>query len=140
MTTASQAREREPVAGDGRGDVDAWLGEQVRGGEDGLSRLQVKIGGMHCSSCVSTLQKAVGRREGVERVTISLAHEEGLVEYDPERIRPREIARAIRDVGYKVRDPSKVRSFEEEEAELNTERDRFLAGLGSTAVTLALRS
>lgn len=138
MTTAPQMPERGPVVGDGRGDVDAWLGEQVRGGEDGLARLQVKIGGMHCSFCVSTLQKAVGRRDGVERVSISLAHEEGLVEYDPERIGPRQIAEAIRQVGYTVRDPSKVRTFEEEEVELTTERDRFLAGLGFTAVTLAL--
>ena len=48
--------------------------------------------------------------------------------------------KTLRDIGYIVRDPRKVRGFEEEEAELREERNRFLAGLGFTITTLVLMS
>ncbi len=130
--------ERATAAVNGRGSADGWLAEQVRVGEDGLARLQVKIGDMHCSFCVSTIEKALTRRAGVERVSVSLAHEEGLVEYEPERIGPQEIVDTLRAVGYSVRDPRKLRSFEEDEAALAAERNRFLIGLGFTLAALAL--
>lgn len=39
-----------------------------------LERLQLKIGGMSCSFCSSTIEKAYRRMEGVEEVHVSLAH------------------------------------------------------------------
>ncbi len=118
-----------------------WLEQAVvRTGEDGLARFQVKLGGLHCSFCVSTIEKALTRQDGVERVSVSLAHEEGLVEFRPEAISPLEIVETLRAVGYTVRDPRKVRSFEEEEAELRGERDRFLVGAAATLSALALMS
>jgi heavy metal translocating P-type ATPase len=131
-------RERALVQQDGHGGADEWLADRAWVGEDGLARLQVKIGQMHCSFCVGTIEKALTRRDGVERVSVSLAHEEGLVEYRPQAISPREIAQTLRDVGYSVRDPRKTASFEEEERELAAERDRFLVGLGVTMFTLVL--
>jgi heavy metal translocating P-type ATPase len=90
-----------------------------------MAKVQVKIGGMSCSFCALTLHKAVGQIDGVEKVNVSLAHEEALVEYDPARVEETQIKDAIRSVGYAVRDPTKVRTFEEEEAELKRERDRL---------------
>src|SRR6266508_4685684 len=134
-----QEREHAPSAAPERdGARDGWLSGQVRLGEDGRARLQVKLGDMHCSFCVSTIEKALTRREGVERVSVSLAHEEGLVEYQPERIGPQEIVDTLRAVGYSVRDPRKLRSFEEDEAALAAERNRFLVGLGFTLLALVL--
>ncbi|HEC11154.1 MAG TPA: cation-translocating P-type ATPase [Acidimicrobiales bacterium] len=106
----------------------------------GHAHLQVKLGGMHCSFCVSTIEKALSRHDGVESVSVSLAHSEGLVEYDPEVIDPPRIVRTLRDIGYVVRDPRKVRGYEEDEKELREERNRFLAGAGFTVATLALMS
>ena len=68
------------------------------------------------------------------------SHSEGLVEYDPDRITPSGIVRTLRDIGYIVRDPRKVRGYEEEEAELREERGRFLAGAAFTVTTLVLMS
>lgn len=69
---------------------------------------------------------------------MSLAHEEGLVTYRPEAVTAAQIVDTLRQVGYSVRDPRKVAGYEAEEAELAEERDRFLAGLVTTLVTLAL--
>jgi heavy metal translocating P-type ATPase len=97
-----------------------------------MAKIQVKIGGMSCSFCALTLHKAVGQLGGVEKVNVSLAHEEALVEYDPARIEETQIKDAIRSVGYTVRDPAKVRTFEEEEAELKRERDRLIIAAAFT--------
>lgn len=91
-----------------------------------LAKLQVKIGGMACSFCVETIRKGVGRTDGVAEVNVSLAHEEALITYDPSRVTPATLTSTLRSLGYTVRDPHKVRTFEEEEAELERERDRLI--------------
>jgi Cu+-exporting ATPase len=37
----------------------AWLDETI--GPDGLARFRARIGGLHCSLCTGTLEKALGR-------------------------------------------------------------------------------
>ncbi|WP_308468489.1 heavy metal translocating P-type ATPase [Rathayibacter soli] len=119
-------------------DAEPWLAQPPRLDEDGRAHLQLKLGGLHCSFCVSTIEKSLTRRPGVDSVAVSLAHEEGLVTYRPDSITPTEIVGTLREVGYTVRDPRKTATFEEAEAELAKERNRFLAGLGMTALALAL--
>lgn len=76
-------------------------------------RLRVKIGGMSCSFCVETIRKAFTRMDGVEAAHVSLAHEEALIEYDADRRTPTELRDTLRSLGYTVRDPDKVKAFEE---------------------------
>ncbi len=98
--------------------------------ETDISRYQVKIGGIACSFCANTIRKALMGMDGIKRVSVSLSHEEALVEYDPALIHPGEINEVLINLGYTVRDPSKLRSFEEEEFELKKERKRLiLAGV-----------
>lgn len=137
MTTTTERPDTEaPEVDDQQGD--GWLGERARVAEDGTARLNLKLGNLHCSFCVSTIEKAVGRLEGVEAVSVSLAHEEGLVTYRPELVRPDRIVDTLRAVGYSVRDPRKLDAYEEEAAEVREERDRFQAGLALTVATLGL--
>jgi len=91
-----------------------------------VEKLQVKIGGMACSFCVETIKKGLGRTPGVAEVNVSLAHEEALIAYDPGQVTPTRLTDTLRSLGYTVRDPNKVRTFEEEEAELGRERDRLI--------------
>src|SRR5919106_6782028 len=106
--------------------------------KEGAAKLQVKIGGMQCSFCVESINKAFRRKDGVSDVSVSLAHEEALVEYDPERVTPQDLKDTLTAMGYTWRDPEKVRTFEEEEAELQDARNRFLIAAGAVAVALAL--
>ena len=137
MTTETPVRKRR---GHETAAEEDWLAKAPRTDEQGRARLQVKLGKLHCSFCVATIQKAIGRLDGVEQVSVSLAHEEGLVVYRPGRITAAEIVDTLRQVGYSVRDPRKVAGYEAEEAELAEERNRFLAGLATTLVTLTLMS
>ncbi|WP_205855847.1 heavy metal translocating P-type ATPase, partial [Phytoactinopolyspora endophytica] len=102
---------------------------------------RMKIGGMSCSFCTSTIRKAYSRMDGVHDVGVSLAHEEGLIRYDPRLVGADELRRTLEQVGYTYRDPDKVRSFEEEERELRTSENRtIVAGVfaGITAVLMLL--
>lgn len=103
-----------------------------------LTKLQVKIGGMQCSFCVVTLRQAFLQLDGVKEASINLAHEEALVVYDPERASPQQIKDTLVDLGYTWRDPEKVRSFEEEEAELKAARNKFLLGATAAGIVVIL--
>ena len=106
--------------------------------DDGLASHRMKIGGMSCSFCTSTIRKAFQRMDGVHDVGVSLAHEEGLVKYDPGKVTPEQLREMLEDIGYTWRDPDEVRSFEEEEAELRTSRNRLLVAGTFTLVSLLM--
>src|SRR5216683_179488 len=102
------------------------------------ARFRAKIGGLHCSLCTGTLEKALGRLPGVEKVAVSLTHEQALVEYDPTVIRSDDLLETLRDIGYTIWDPRKLRPFEEEEAALVREGKRLLTAIGFSLLTIAL--
>jgi Cu+-exporting ATPase len=103
----------------------------------GTEKVQFKIGGMSCSFCVASITKAIGRMEGVHDVSVNLAHEETLIEYEPDKVSAVKFKETLLDLGYTVRDANKVRTFEEDEAEIREQRDNLLTAAGFTAVALA---
>ncbi len=104
----------------------------------GKARFRAKVGGLHCSLCTGTIEKALGRRPGVDKVAVSLTHEQALVEYDPARVQPEELLQTLREIGYTIWDPRKTRPYEEEEADLVREARRLFAAIGFSLATLAL--
>ena len=102
-----------------------------------MEKLQLRVGGMFCSFCAESIEKALGSMEGVADVRVSLAHEEVLVHYNPEEVKEAELKKVLRQLGYTIRDPGKVRSYEEEEAELRRERHRLIIS-GCFAMLAAL--
>ena len=101
---------------------------------------QYKIGGMACSFCVASISKALGRLTGVRRVNVNLAHEEALVEFDPAQVSSGDIERTLRDLGYTLRDPDRLRAFEQEAAELKEARTNLLLAAAHTLVSLGAMS
>ena len=100
----------------------------------GTGKGQFKIGGMACSFCVASITKALGRMDGVREVSVNLAHEETLIEYEPMKVTPARLKETLLDLGYTVRDANKVRSFEEEEAEIKEQLTNLLTAASFTAV------
>lgn len=95
-------------------------------------KLHIKVGGISCSFCAESIRKAYRRIDAVKDVSVSLAHEEVLIQYDQENITEIELKNTLRQLGYTVRDPKKVRTFEEEEAELRREKWRLIIAAGFT--------
>ena len=65
-------------------------------------RLILRIGGMHCQSCVRLIESTVGDLPGVDRVQVSLAEKKGIVTFDPAQVSREKIVHAIQDLGYTV--------------------------------------
>jgi len=90
-----------------------------------FAKLQVQVGGMSCSFCTATIERAIGRMDGVSAVNVSLAHEDALIQYDPARRTPDELLGTLRSLGYTIRDADKVRAYEQQAAELQREGQRL---------------
>jgi Cu+-exporting ATPase len=105
---------------------------------DGKARFRARIGGLHCSLCTGTIERALARRDGVARVSVSLTHEQALVDYDPARISAGALVGTLHDIGYRLYDPRKLRPYEEEEAELVREGRRLFVAIGASLAAIAL--
>lgn len=106
--------------------------------ETKVKKLRVKIGGMSCSFCTMTIKKAMGRMKGVQDVHVSLAHEEALIEYDPTQQTSTTLRDTLRQLGYTVRDPDKVKAFEQQQQELSRARLLLLWAAAFTFITLGI--
>lgn len=102
------------------------------------TRIRARIGGLHCSLCTGTIEKALGAMPGVDKVAVSLTHEQALIEYDPKVARPEAVLETLREIGYSVSDPRKLRPFEEEERDLVREGRRFLTATAFSLIAVAL--
>lgn len=128
---AVQENKAEPESG-----LPYWVEEGSAA--DGKARFRAKIGGLHCSLCTGTIEKALGQHPGVEKVAVSLTHEQALVEYDPKAVRPEELLGTLKDMGYTIWDPRKARPFDEEERDLVREGRRLLAAIAFSLVSISL--
>lgn len=113
-----------------------WASEP--GAEPGHERIRARIAGLHCSLCTGTIEKSLGRMDGVGTVAVSLTHEQALVDYDPAKVSPERILETLRDIGYELYDPRKLRPFEEEEAALVREGLRLLAAVTASLAAIGL--
>lgn len=102
-------------------------------------RVQLKVGGMGCSFCSRTIEKAYRRTPGVLEAHVSLAHEEALVVYDPKRCDAGELRGLLERLGYRARDPDRFKAREEQISDLRQERKRlFIAGIGAATASLLM--
>jgi len=62
----------------------------------------IKISGMTCASCVLTIEKSLGKVDGVKNVNVNFASEKALVEFDPQKTSLKELEQAIEKTGYRV--------------------------------------
>lgn len=99
--------------------------------------LQLKIGGMSCSFCANSIEKALFKEKGVDEVHVSLAHEEALVRYYADKTSPTAIKDTMRALGFNIRDPDKVKAFEEQQEAAREERLDLMTS-ATCAITLFL--
>ncbi|MBP1986095.1 heavy metal translocating P-type ATPase [Halolamina salifodinae] len=106
----------------------------------GTTQEQFNVGGMSCSFCAESIEKAYRRTDGVADVDVSLAHEEVLVQYDADRISEVDVKDTLRDLGYTIRDPDKEKRYEEQQAELADGKRRLVLAGSASIVVAALMS
>jgi copper ion binding protein len=62
----------------------------------------IKIEGMHCQHCVSSVRDALSELEGVDTVTVDLEGGSATVSYDAASVQPAALQAAIEDQGFDV--------------------------------------
>ena len=82
----------------------------------------LKVGGMHCASCVATVEKVLKGIEGVSDASVNLATETARVIYDPDAVAYEEFVKAVGDVGYEI--TGRQETAGEDESELDKDQQK----------------
>ena len=69
-----------------------------------MKQLTINILGMSCDHCVGAVTRALQQLEGVQIRNVAIGS--ASVAYDPDRISPDRMNRAIEDAGYQVQEGS----------------------------------
>ncbi len=81
-------------------------------------KVTLKIGGMHCASCVGNVERFLADTPGVLDVKVNLATEKAFVEFDPTLAKLDDLKRAVQHSGYQF-----LGVTEDERAASETDRD-----------------
>lgn len=64
--------------------------------------IALPVMGMTCANCALTIERRLGKAEGVTQARVNLASEKAIVTYDPGLVRGEVLVSSIRDAGYDV--------------------------------------
>ena len=106
----------------------------VREGEagapgEGAGEVQLRIRGMHCASCVRTVEKALGTAEGVGEVSVSLVEEVARVRFAQGTADPAALVSAVEEAGYGAEVLAGTEAFLDASRERDEERATERAAL-----------
>ncbi|WP_027482968.1 heavy metal translocating P-type ATPase [Deinococcus pimensis] len=87
------------------------------GYEPVTSTLDLGVTGMTCASCVSRVERALKKIDGVLSASVNLATERATVQYLPSSVSPGQLKAAIKDAGYDVLEQQAGISREDQERE-----------------------
>jgi len=62
--------------------------------------VDIRIGGMHCASCVANITKALNKVGGISSANVNLATETATIEYDPRTATLGDMKAAVEDQGF----------------------------------------
>ena len=101
------------------------------------AKAELPITGMTCANCAMTIERTLGRLDGVVSASANFATERASVEYLPGVVSLAAIQQAIRDVGYDVVVPAEGEAAEDveraaREAEIRDQTRKFWVGVAFT--------
>ena len=67
-----------------------------------MKSVTLKIEGMHCTGCASTIQTLLQRNEGVRKASASFEGGEARVLYDPAAVSEHQLASVVEKAGFRV--------------------------------------
>lgn len=88
--------------------------------------LRFAVRGLHCASCVATLEKKLLSSPAVSVAVVNLAREEAVVTFDPAQAGKNDIFRLVTEAGY---EPTELDAGKDDTARLTAQRNWFLFSL-----------
>jgi len=102
----------------------------------------IKVGGMTCANCVTTIERALGALDGVSDVSVNLGTEKALVSYNPRTVTLKDMKRAIEGAGYQYLGTEEETDADQEaealRRNLSGKRNRFLVGFSISLPLMVL--
>lgn len=80
------------------------VGYGIQEADENIREIILPISGMTCASCVKAVERAIGKLEGVNEVSVNLATEKAKVVYDSSKVRISQIKDVVAKAGYKALD------------------------------------
>lgn len=94
------------------------------------------IGGMTCAACVARVEKALRQVPGVTDAQVSLLENQGVVAFDPRRVRREALVEAVEDTGYEAQVVVDLEQMQARQAEQRSREGRSLARRLAVAAVL----
>ena len=99
--------------------------------------LRFGVQGLHCSSCVGTLEKKLLSHPAIALAVVNLAQETAFVTYDPAALSKEQIFALVTEAGYR---PVASESAGDDAAQLTTDRNWFIFSLLASLPIMATMS
>ncbi len=99
-----------------------------------VQKQSFKVEGMHCASCVASVEKALKTVKGVTSASVNLATESAIVSFDGSSATPDALAKVVDEMGYKLI-LDEIEVGQEIESEL--EKDQRKIGAASRKMWIA---
>ncbi|MEA3307558.1 MAG: HAD-IC family P-type ATPase, partial [Elusimicrobiota bacterium] len=109
-----------------------------------VKQIVMPLEGIHCSACVSKIEGALSRMEGIDKISIHLPTKMAFIDYEEKFISSDDIVAKIEEVGYKVLAVSPLEQGEADDiALISIEKEKktfFIKFVVSAAISLFLLS
>jgi Cu+-exporting ATPase len=66
-----------------------------------MKKIKLTIEGMHCASCASNIERALGKIKGIKSVSVSVMTKKAIIEAE-DSVNIEEIKKAVSNIGYKI--------------------------------------
>lgn len=70
--------------------------------EEHIEKTELKISGMTCTTCITTIEKCLLHLDGVTNAQVNLGNEAAMVEYESAKLNLADLEKAVTDAGYRV--------------------------------------
>ena len=91
-----------------------------------IERIIAPVEGMTCASCVARVEKSIRKVEGVKNVSVNLATEKAMIEFEAGKIDLSKIAKTVEDAGYKIDFTSESKKAEKKDNDVTDKlRDTY---------------
>ncbi|MBI2056227.1 MAG: copper-translocating P-type ATPase [Candidatus Sungbacteria bacterium] len=80
-----------------------------------MTKLVLKVKGMHCASCSTLIDKLIGKQEGVLSIKTNYGAEKTAIEFDETRITLEKVDELLHKLGYDLIRPNEALNVEDEE-------------------------
>ena len=67
-----------------------------------MQKANLKISGMTCGGCVSSVNRVISALDGVVKAEVSLEKQDAVVDYDAAKLNLEQIKQAVTEAGFEV--------------------------------------